>query len=83
MPERIETLEETTSQVPNPTAEGENVEEKQAAQFLIDAQKKRINACQEELNQVLKKYGCALLPVVTLVGGSAPQAEVQVVISPR
>lgn len=62
-----------------PEAVPQEITQEQATKVLLEAQQKRIAACEAEIAEVLKKHKCGLVPVLTLVGGSAPQAEVRVV----
>lgn len=77
-PERIERIEEPT-ELATAAPPATEISQEQATKVLLEAQQKRISACEAELQQVLQKHGCTLLPLITLVGGSAPQAEVRVV----
>lgn len=70
--------QERVEKIESPQAEPEITQE-QATKVLIEAQQKRVAECEKEIGKVLDRFQCGLLPVVTLVGGSAPQAEVRVV----
>ena len=43
-------------------------------QQVEQAKRERVQHCGEELNALLKKYNCQIMPVVTIEGGQIQQA---------
>ena len=71
--ERVEKIESPQAEQPA------EITQEQATKILVDAQQKRVATCEAEIAKVLDKHKCGLVPVLPLVGGSTPQAEVRVV----
>ena len=71
--ERVEKIESPQGEQPA------EITQEQAAKVLVEAQRQRVSECEKEIGKVLDRFQCGILPVVTLVGGAAPQAEVRVV----
>jgi hypothetical protein len=80
---QVEELRATVNETENSlndvlSGEQATLSEEAVNQMLIEAKKRRITQCAQEMNAVMEKYQCKLVPVTIIVNGEISQ-KVEVV----